>query len=138
MQPTGVTVYSLSYSAYLTPFTTRPEDYQPTGGGLFITEIARLAKGNTVKTLTEMTGGARFGFETKAKLENNLIRLGTEIHNRYLLSFTPQLERAPQFHRLHVEIKDQPGSSCSCAARLLGCRLNGPELATVSLLPRIL
>jgi len=110
IQRTAVTIYSLSYSAYLTPFTTKPEDYQPTGGGLLqaITEPARLAKQNTVQALTNVTGGRRFRFETKSKLENDLIRMGSELHSRYLLSFTPDLERTPQFHRLQVEIKDQP------------------------------
>lgn len=108
IQRMGVTIYSLAYSAYLTPFTTKPEDYQPTGGGLFFIEIARLAKQNTVKALTDVTGGQRFQFETKSKLENDLIRVGTEIHNRYLLSFTPDLEQTPQFHHLQLQIKNHP------------------------------
>jgi hypothetical protein len=29
---TGVTVYSFTYSAYLTPFTIKPEEYEPSGG----------------------------------------------------------------------------------------------------------
>lgn len=110
IQRAAVTIYSLTYSAYLTPFTTKPEDYQPTGGGLLqaVTETARLAKKNTVKTLTGVTGGREFRFETKSKLENDLIRMGSELHSRYLLSFTPDLERTPRFHRLQVEIKGQP------------------------------
>jgi hypothetical protein len=105
-----VTIYSLTYSAYLTPFTTKSEDYQPSGGGLLqaITETARLAKENTVKALTDLTGGQRFRFETKSKLENELIRLGTEIHSRYLLSFTPDLEQTPRFHHLQLQIKNRP------------------------------
>ena len=110
IQRTGVTIYSLSYSAYLTPFTTKSEDYQPSGGGLLqaISEVARLAKENTVKALTDVTGGQRFRFETKSKLENDLIRLGSEIHNRYLLSFTPDLEQTPRFHHLQLEVKNHP------------------------------
>jgi hypothetical protein len=110
IQCTGVTIYSLTYSAYLAPFTTKPEDYQPSGGGLLqtVTEVARLAKENTVKALTDVTGGQRFRFETKAKLEDDLIRLGTEIHSRYLLSFTPNLEQAPQLHHLQLQIKNHP------------------------------
>lgn len=110
IQRTGVTIYSLTYSAYLTPFTIKPEEYEPTCGGLLqgITELARLGKQNTVAALTEVTGGRRYRFETKSKLENDLIRLGTEIHSRYLLSFTPELEQAPRFHHLQLEIKNHP------------------------------
>jgi VWFA-related protein len=110
IQRMGVTIYSLTYSAYLTPFTTKSEDYQPTGGGLLqaVTEVARLAKQNTVQALTDVTGGQRFRFETKAKLENDLIRVGADIHNRYLLSFTPDLEQTPQFHQLQIQIKNRP------------------------------
>ncbi|MGI9074850.1 MAG: hypothetical protein ACR2JB_26830 [Bryobacteraceae bacterium] len=48
--------------------------------------------------------------EIKSKLENDLIRLGTEIHCQYLISFTPDLEQAPRFHHLEVQIKNHPGA----------------------------
>ena len=108
IQRTGVTVYCLTYSAYLTPFTTKAAEYTPTGGGGLlraITETARLAKQNTVETLVDATGGRRLRFETKSKLENDLIRLGTEIHSRYSISFTPDLAQAPTFHHLEVRVK---------------------------------
>jgi VWFA-related protein len=110
IQRTGATVYSFTYSAYLTPFTIKPEEYEPSGGGLLqgITEVARLAKQNTVAALTEVSGGRRFRFEIKSGLENDLIRLGTEIHSRYLISFTPNVETAPRFHKLQVEISNHP------------------------------
>jgi VWFA-related protein len=113
IQRMGVTIYSLVYSAYLTPFTIKPEEYQPTGGGLLqaITETARLTKQNIVKALTDVTGGQRFRFETKSKLENDLIRVGREIHNRYLLSFTPGPEPPPHFHHLQVQIKNHPDAT---------------------------
>jgi VWFA-related protein len=109
---TGVTIYSLTYSAYLTPFTTKAEDYTPppSGGGILeaITETARLAKQNTVKALTDATGGWRLSFQTKSKLENDLIQLGSEIHRRYYLSFTPQSDETPGYHHLEVQIKGRP------------------------------
>lgn len=88
-------------------------EYHPTGGGPLqaITELARLGKQNTVAALTEATGGRRFSFETKSKLENDLLRLGTEIRSRYLLSFTPDLEDPSRFHHLQVELKDHPGAT---------------------------
>ncbi|MGA8028098.1 MAG: VWA domain-containing protein, partial [Bryobacteraceae bacterium] len=53
-QRLGVTIYSLSYSAYLTPFTAKPEDYSPPRDGgpnllAIFTETARLGKKNTVE-----------------------------------------------------------------------------------------
>jgi VWFA-related protein len=108
LQRGGVTIYSLTYSAYLTPFTTKPEDYEPTGGSPPWMEFARLFKTNTVEALASVTGGRQFRFETKSKLENDLIGLGTEMHSRYLISFTPDLEQAPRFHHLEVQIKNHP------------------------------
>ena len=108
LQASGATVYNLTYSAYLTPFTTKPEDYQPTGGSLPFIEAARLFKQNTAAALTDVTGGKRFSFETKRKLENDLIGLGTDVHNRYLLSFTPNVEQTQRFHLLQLRIENHP------------------------------
>jgi VWFA-related protein len=108
MRNTGVTIYSLTYSAYLTPFTTKAGEYvPPSGGGILtaITETARLAKQNTVKALVAESGGYSFSFQTKSKLENDLIQLGREIHTRYYLSFTPQSEEALGYHQLELQIK---------------------------------
>ena len=122
IQRTRVTVYSLTYSAYLTPFTTRPSDYSPppmaesknvrneVSALPMITEMARLAKKNTVQALTRATGGQELKFETKAKLENDLIRLGADIHSRYVISFTPEISSEPRFHRLEVRIKGRPNA----------------------------
>jgi VWFA-related protein len=120
IQRTRITVYTLTYSAYLTPFTTRPADYSPpsitasanarnqVSFGPMITELARLAKKNTVQALARATGGQQLKFETKSKLENDLIRLGSDIHSRYVISFTPGDTSEPKFHRLEVRIKNRP------------------------------
>ena len=108
MRNTGVTVYSLTYSAYLTPFTAKADEYvPPSGGGILtaITETARLAKQNTVKTLVGESGGYSLSFQTKSKLENDLIQLSSEIHRRYYLSFAPQSGEAPGYHRLELQIR---------------------------------
>ncbi|MBV9294428.1 MAG: VWA domain-containing protein [Acidobacteriaceae bacterium] len=112
-QRAGVTIYGLSYSAYLTPFTAKPGDYTPPNEGdmnllAIFTESARLAKKNTLQALTTATGGRRLGFETQGKLENDLIALGNEIHNRYILTFSPDEEQRPAFRKLQVKIKDRP------------------------------
>ena len=71
-------------------------------------ETTRLAKQNAVKVLTETTGGRQFRFETKSKLENDLIGLGEDIHSRYLISFTPPAGEEPGFHRLELHVRDVP------------------------------
>ncbi len=110
LQRTGVTIYALKYSAYLTPFTTRPEEYSPTGGSLLtgITELARLGKQNTMEALTGLTGGMAASFETKAKLEKDLMRVANDIHSRYLVSFVPDGAQIPSFHQISIRIKGHP------------------------------
>ncbi len=109
----GVTIYALNYSAWLTPFTAKPEDYNPPNGGMpsyteAFVALARLGKKNTAQVLTALTGGRRIGFETQSKLEDDLITLGTEIHSRYLISFTPEQERQPNFHKIQIAVKNRP------------------------------
>jgi len=108
IQRSAVTVYSTGYSAYLTPFTTKASEYSPpNGGGLVkaITETARLGKQNTTGVLTAASGGRSLRFATQSKLENDLIRLGSEIHSRYVVSFTPDRNQGKGFHTLEVKIK---------------------------------
>jgi VWFA-related protein len=120
IQVTGVTLYSLTYSAYLTPFTTRSSDYSPPSMQEssevrnevsfvpMLSELAHLAKKNTVEALVGATGGEQLKFETKSKLENDLIHLGADIHSRYLLSFTPNVNGAPSLHHLEMRVKGRP------------------------------
>jgi VWFA-related protein len=111
LQRSGVTIYGLNYSAYLTPFTTKGTDYSPPEGGSWldaITEIVHASKQDTCKILTGATGGRMLKFETKSKLENDLIRLGSDIHNRYMVSFTPAVQNAAGYHRIVLEVRDRP------------------------------
>jgi VWFA-related protein len=113
IQRSGVTIYSLAYSAYLTAFTTQASEYTPPSGGHgwildSITEAIHATKQDTCKVLTGATGGRQLKFETKSKLENDLIRLGGEIHSRYVLSFTPPEAAEPRFHKIAVEIRGRP------------------------------
>jgi len=113
-QHTGATIYSLNYSAWITPFTAKPGDYQPANGGspdyiAGFSALAGLAKKKTAEVLTQATGGRRISFETQSKLENELIALGSEMHSRYLIAFSPEQDEQPSFHKLEVEIKDRAG-----------------------------
>jgi hypothetical protein len=73
-----------------------------------LAETARAAKKNTIAALVSTSGGRQFTFETKAKLENDLLALGNDIHSRYLLSFTPAETVQPQFHKLEITIRSHP------------------------------
>jgi len=110
LQRSGVTVYSMRYSAYLAPFTTKPEDYEPGGGDYLdgIKDLARLGNLNTMEMLTRTTGGLDLSFETKSKLEKDLMRLAGDIHNRYLISFVPDVGAAQRFHPITLQVKDRP------------------------------
>lgn len=112
-QVAGVTIYSLSYSSFLTPFTAKPGDYEPPDAGqpnylAAVSNLARLAKKNTAATLVGATGGRHMSFETQSKLDNDLIGLGKEIHSRYLISFTPDVQAGSGFHRIEIRLKDRP------------------------------
>jgi len=111
LQRSGTTVYGLSYSAYLTPFTTSASEYQAANGGyptdyiFAIKQLARLAKRNAMEALVTTSGGRHLSFETKGKLENDLLALGKEVHSRYYISFTPVETGEPVFHRLKISIQ---------------------------------
>ncbi len=113
LQQCGATVYCLEYSAFLTPLTTRASDYSlPEGGRGWIldsiTEAVHATKTDTGTILTASTGGRALKFETKSKLENDLIRLGSEIHSRYILSFIPTASARDSYRTITVQIKDRP------------------------------
>jgi VWFA-related protein len=113
LQRSGATLYCIEYSAFLTQLTTKANEYKPPegGGGWIldsITETVHAMKQDTGKILTASTGGRTLKFETKSKLENDLIRLGADIHSRYMLSFTAAATSEERFHHIIVEVKNRP------------------------------
>lgn len=121
-QKDGVVIYTLSYSAYATAFTQKASDrpappdqpgvYDPHGqsrGGMNLlalgAELARLAKVNIADALAQATGGAHDKFTTLHGLETQLSSIGTEIHNRYMLTFVPPEPETAGYHRLTVSVR---------------------------------
>ncbi len=107
----NVTIYTASYSAYITPFTTKASELQPAAaGGLDIiglfTEIAHATKQNVGKALADYTGGRNLSFETRHRLEEDLTEIGKEVHSQYQLSFVPESETKTVYHQLAVTVKD--------------------------------
>jgi VWFA-related protein len=112
-QQQNVTIYTASYSGYVTPFTTRASELQPAAdGGLDIlalfTEIAHATKENVGKSLAEYTGGRQLGFNTLHRLEDDLTEIGKEVHSQYQLSFVPSAEENAVYHALTIRVKNHP------------------------------
>jgi VWFA-related protein len=112
-QQANATIYALTYSAYLTPFTTKASEYTPpdSAGLDFIVigqELAHLAKTNIAEALARTTGGSHLSFTTLKALENDMAVVGKEVHHQYLLSLTPDSDARPSYHSLTVSVKDQP------------------------------
>lgn len=120
-QKNDVVIYTISYSAFLTAFTQRaserpaPPDqpglYDPSsgGGGMNLLAIpallAQLAKTNVAQAFAQTTGGSHEKFNTLRGLETELAAIGTEIHNRYVLTFVPPETQAAGFHELTVTMR---------------------------------
>jgi VWFA-related protein len=114
-QRSNVTIYTVTYSAYLTPFTTKATDLgTPPDVGInplaWVTEISRLAKENIGEALAVSTGGRHLSFRTLHSLEDDMASIGKELHSQYLLSFTPPFEATPSYHSLQISVKTHAGA----------------------------
>jgi VWFA-related protein len=126
-QKNDIVIYTLSYSAYTTAFTQKASDrkplpdqpglYDPKGegsGGMNLlaiaAELGRLAKVNIAEGLAQATGGAHDKFTTLHGLETQMSAIGTEVHNRYTLTFVPPEPEPAGYHRLSVSVR-RPGDS---------------------------
>ncbi len=119
LQRTDAVLYSLSYSAYTTAFTQRASERQPPDeigsydphnqGGIPLLaipmELARLGKVNAAQALARASGGGHERFTTLKFLERDLMEVGTEIHNRYTLTFVPPEQQALGYHALEVSLR---------------------------------
>ena len=138
IQRLNATVYWLTFSPFLEPFTvkaktmedTKPEaerikrrqcltcpdpDTRPAPadlgpGNVFyaIGELARLKKPNLADLFTTITGGRTVGFLKKNGLEQAIQLVSQEVHRQYILSFQPQSSEPGKFHALRVVVKDRP------------------------------
>jgi VWFA-related protein len=138
MQRLNVTVYWLTFSPFLEPFTvkaktmedTKPEaerikrrqcltcpdpDTRPAPadlgpGNIFyaIGQLARLKKPDLANLFTTTTGGRTVAFLKKNGLEQAIQLISQEVHRQYVLSFQPQTAEPGEFHALRVAVKDRP------------------------------
>jgi VWFA-related protein len=114
VQNANVTVYPVTYSPYLTPFTAKPEELPmpPADSGLNLigaaVEMLRLGKRDAAGLLAASTGGLPEGFLKQAGLGAALDRMARDLESRYALSFVPEGGEPGQFRRVHVSVRGRP------------------------------
>ncbi len=119
-QKKNITICTLSYSAYTTAFTQKASDrptppdqpglYDPDNKGgidLLATAMifAQFAKLNISEAFSQVTGGNHGKFTTLHGLEAQLTAVGTQIHNRYTLTFVPPRNQPEGYHKLSVDVR---------------------------------
>jgi VWFA-related protein len=138
VQRLNATVYWLTYSPFLEPFTAkaktredlkpeaerikkpacpwcpgpdeRPAPYDPGPGGAFyaLGELIRLHQPDLSDLFTKTTGGRTLSFLKKNALEQAIQLVGAEVHRQYLLSFEPKGGEPGRYHAIRVVVKDRP------------------------------
>ena len=138
IQRLNATVYWLTFSPFLQPFTTKPktaEDlkpeaerikkpkcdtcpgpddtgvpYDPGPGGFIygLGELVRLHQPDLSTLFTKISGGTTSQFLKKNALEQAIQRVSEEVHRQYLLSFEPKGGEPGEFHALRVAVKSRP------------------------------
>ncbi len=116
-QREGVAIYTATYSPYATPFTTKPQDLPVppaenanTNLLAIFTELGRLGNPNVADILARGTGGEHLSFLTLKSLEQVVLHFGEELHNQYLLSFTPEASSVSEWHHLLVKTPTHPAA----------------------------
>ncbi|HYP13413.1 MAG TPA: hypothetical protein VEQ63_05790, partial [Bryobacteraceae bacterium] len=73
-----------------------------------LAEIFQAAKGvfiqNPVEVFTRYTGGKEFPFVSDRDLDRVLGELSRELHNQYIITYTPSTLAEGGFHKIRVEV----------------------------------
>jgi hypothetical protein len=138
VQRLNATVYWLTYSPFLEPFTVKPktaEDLKPEAerikfkqcaacpppddtpvppdlgpGGLIygLGELFRLHQQDLSRLFSDTTGGRTLSFLKKNALEQAIQLVGEEVHRQYILSFEPKGGEPGHFHSIRVAVNGKP------------------------------
>jgi VWFA-related protein len=65
-------------------------------------------KRNVPESVAQLTGGEYFAFKDATTLTRHLITISSDVHNYYVLSFSPQSPH-PGLHALELSLKYRPG-----------------------------
>jgi VWFA-related protein len=110
----NATVYWLTYSPFLEPFTDkRPAPPEPPPGGYYcilcaVHELIRLHQPDLSILFTRTTGGRSLAFLKKSALEHAIQLVSEEVHRQYILSFQPRGGQPGTFHTISVDVKNKP------------------------------
>jgi VWFA-related protein len=137
VQQQNVTIYWLTFSPFLQPFTVKPktmEDLKPEaerikvrqcltcpppderpappdvgpGGYIYaLGELFRLSHPDLSALFTDTTGGRSLSFLKKNALEHTIQQVGEEVHRQYILNFQPKNVEPGQFHAIRVPVKNR-------------------------------
>jgi VWFA-related protein len=138
IQRLNATVYWLTWSPFLEPFTVKPKtaedlkpeaerikmkkcdlcpppddtpvpaDLGPGSWGYGIHELMRLHQPDLASLFTSTTGGRTLSFLKKHALEQAIQLMGEEVHRQYILTFEPKGGDAGKFHAVRVEVRNRP------------------------------
>lgn len=109
VQRSGVQVFAMTFSAWVTPWTTRTTELPNSPpldiiGG--IAELGRLGKQSTVAALVSGTAGRGSSFARLSGLEKAIEALAEEFRSQYIVNFVPPSEVEPgSWHRIELEIR---------------------------------
>ena len=70
--------------------------------------VVEALRKNIPNTLSDMSGGQYYNFNSQKKFEKGVHRLTNRIHNYYLLSFQEAADAVPGLHRLKLTVPDYP------------------------------
>ncbi len=109
-QRANVTIYSVTFSPFLAPFTNR--EPQPATSDMNLTgvlvEMKRASQKNYAGAFAKSTGGRELEFVRRKGLEDAVLAIGQDLHGQYLASFQPRHLRAGEFHQLRAEVPGHP------------------------------
>lgn len=101
--------------APITPTSIAQMTGQPGYGADFVpmlTEIFRGVKAifvdNPVEVYTKYTGGKEYPFVTQRDLERAVGAVGRELHNQYLITYSPSTKLEGGYHRIDVRLASRP------------------------------
>ena len=118
IQRQNASVYWLTYSTFLTPFTQRPKkdekgnplppEMAPGSLLTIFSELKHRTRVDVAELLSRTTGARIMGFLKKSALEEAIEAIGEEVHRQYIVTFQPAPAPAGVFHAIRVEVRGRP------------------------------